>query len=58
MCTWLTRVCACRQLIQDDKGTVVIAVFGLPGMTNEDDLLRGLKTAIQIHRALAKVGEL
>ncbi len=29
-----------RQLIVDDKGTVLIAVFGLPTMSNEGETLR------------------
>jgi class 3 adenylate cyclase/tetratricopeptide (TPR) repeat protein len=33
------------QLVQDDKGTSLIAVFGLPGGSHEDDPVRGTRFA-------------
>jgi len=39
-------LCAHRQLIQDDKGTVAICAFGLPYSSHEDDPLRGVLSAL------------
>ena len=41
-----------RQFIVDDKGTVLIAAFGVPPFGHEDDPLRGIKTAWEIHHTL------
>ena len=41
-----------RQFLSDDKGTVLIAAFGLPPYSHEDDAVRGVKTAIEIYRDL------
>jgi class 3 adenylate cyclase len=41
-----------RQFIVDDKGTVLIAVFGVPPFGHEDDAGRGMKTAWEIHHKL------
>ncbi|CAB9498628.1 cyclase type 10 [Seminavis robusta] len=37
-----------RQLLRDDKGTVAIAVFGLPTRSREDDAARAVKAALAI----------
>jgi class 3 adenylate cyclase len=44
-----------RQLIQDDKGTVAIAAFGLPYRSHEDDPIRAVLTALAIRKALAEM---
>eukprot|EP01116_Phalansterium_solitarium_P025726 TRINITY_DN9978_c0_g1_i2.p1 TRINITY_DN9978_c0_g1~~TRINITY_DN9978_c0_g1_i2.p1 ORF type:complete len:929 (+),score=286.49 TRINITY_DN9978_c0_g1_i2:194-2980(+) len=36
-----------RQYIVDDKGTVLITVFGLPMQSHEDDSIRGVKAALE-----------
>ncbi len=41
-----------RQFIVDDKGTVLIAAFGVPPFGHEDDPGRGIKTAWEIHQKL------
>ncbi len=41
-----------RQFIVDDKGTVLIAAFGVPPFGHEDDPGRGIKTAWEIHHKL------
>ena len=38
--------------MRDDKGSTLIAVWGLPPKTHEDDPLRAVKASIAIHRAL------
>eukprot|EP01094_Clydonella_sp_ATCC50884_P019512 TRINITY_DN3829_c1_g1_i1.p1 TRINITY_DN3829_c1_g1~~TRINITY_DN3829_c1_g1_i1.p1 ORF type:complete len:2092 (-),score=644.58 TRINITY_DN3829_c1_g1_i1:41-5551(-) len=43
-----------RQFLVDDKGTVLIAVFGVPPLAHEDDALRGVRTAISIHEELCR----
>eukprot|EP01102_Stenamoeba_stenopodia_P009737 TRINITY_DN2884_c0_g1_i3.p1 TRINITY_DN2884_c0_g1~~TRINITY_DN2884_c0_g1_i3.p1 ORF type:complete len:1058 (-),score=225.70 TRINITY_DN2884_c0_g1_i3:735-3908(-) len=45
-----------RQFLVDDKGTVLIAGFGIPPFYHEDDCLRGTQAALRIHSALEKVG--
>ena len=37
-----------RQFLVDDKGTVLIAVFGVPPFSHDDDAERGVKTALEI----------
>lgn len=44
-----------RQFIIDDKGSVLIAVFGLPGLTHEDDPLRAIQTSLKIHADLKEL---
>ena len=41
-----------RQFIVDDKGTVLIAAFGVPPFGHEDDPVRGIKAAWEIQSAL------
>ncbi|KAL6075066.1 Guanylate cyclase domain-containing protein [Balamuthia mandrillaris] len=43
---------ALRQFIVDDKGAVLIAVFGLPHMTLEDDAVRAINAALVINSRL------
>jgi class 3 adenylate cyclase len=43
-----------RQFIVDDKGTVLIAVFGMPTLSHEDDASRGVKAAMEMHQSLKK----
>lgn len=38
-----------NQFIVDDKGTLLIAAFGLPPLTHEDDPVRGVQFALDIH---------
>ncbi|MBV8771918.1 MAG: AAA family ATPase [Deltaproteobacteria bacterium] len=40
----------------DDKGTVLVAAFGLPPLIHEDDALRGARAAQEIQRGLAALG--
>jgi len=40
-----------RQFLVDDKGTVLIAAFGVPS-SHEDDAVRGVMTALDISRQL------
>jgi len=44
-----------RQLIQDDKGTVAIAAFGLPYSSHEDDPLRATMTALMVARSFKRI---
>ena len=41
-----------RQFLADDKGTVLIAAFGLPPYCHLEDPLRGIKAALEIHNDL------
>ena len=41
-----------RQLLVDDKGTVLIAVFGVPPLSHSDDASRGVRAAMGIQREL------
>lgn len=47
---------AVRQFLVDDKGTVLIAAFGLPPSSHEDDAVRAVRTAIAMREAAAKRG--
>lgn len=42
-----------RQVVQDDKGTVCICVFGLPPLVHADDPTRAVTAALRITAALA-----
>jgi hypothetical protein len=42
-----------RQFMIDDKGSVLIAGFGLPPYAHEDDPLRAVTAAIEIHNTLS-----
>jgi hypothetical protein len=41
-----------RQFIIDDKGGVLIAAFGLPPMSHEDDPQRAVEAAMEIKKIL------
>ena len=43
-----------RQFLVDDKGTVLIAVFGVPPYKHIDDPIRAIKTALEISESLEK----
>eukprot|EP01103_Thecamoeba_quadrilineata_P021370 TRINITY_DN9800_c0_g1_i1.p1 TRINITY_DN9800_c0_g1~~TRINITY_DN9800_c0_g1_i1.p1 ORF type:complete len:1719 (+),score=283.19 TRINITY_DN9800_c0_g1_i1:81-5237(+) len=43
-----------RQFLVDDKGTVLIAAFGVPPFSHEDDVYRGTQAALEIQEELAK----
>ena len=43
-----------RQFLADDKGTVLIAAFGLPPFCHMDDPLRGINCALEISKNLLK----
>mgnify|MGYP006983385653 FL=1 len=45
-----------RQVLVDDKGTVLIAVFGAPPFSHTDDPLRGVRAALAISEELWKLG--
>jgi hypothetical protein len=45
-----------RQTLIDDKGAVCIVVFGAP-LSHEDDAVRGVRAAMQIHKELDDVGQ-
>jgi class 3 adenylate cyclase/tetratricopeptide (TPR) repeat protein len=44
------------QLLTDDKGTTLVAGFGLPPRTHEDDTARGTLAALAMHAALPRHG--
>jgi class 3 adenylate cyclase/tetratricopeptide (TPR) repeat protein len=41
-----------NQFIVDDKGTLLIAAMGLPPLTHEDDAVRGVRLALDMHERL------
>jgi hypothetical protein len=45
-----------RQFLADDKGTVLIAAFGLPPFSHDNDAVRGVKAALQINEELLAIG--
>ena len=44
-----------RQFLADDKGTVLIAAFGLPPFAHIDDPIRGIKSALEIYQSLKEI---
>ena len=44
------------QLLTDDKGTTLVAAFGLPPRAHEDDAARGTLAALAMHAALVRHG--
>lgn len=44
-----------KEITQDEKGTTLIAVFGVPPYTHEDDAARGVQAAFSLQ---AQIGEL
>ena len=47
---------ALNQLVVDDKGTVVLATWGVTLSTHEDDASRAALTALMMHDELARLG--
>ncbi|HUO52176.1 MAG TPA: AAA family ATPase [Gemmatimonadaceae bacterium] len=47
---------AVHQLVADGPGAVMVAAWGLPGNTHEDDARRGVEGALAMERALAQAG--
>ncbi len=45
-----------NQFIVDDKGTTLVAAFGLPPLTHEDDALRGVQAAMMMQARLRELG--
>lgn len=45
-----------NQFIVDDKGTTLVAAFGLPPYTHEDDAVRGIQAALAMHERLQSLG--
>jgi len=39
-----------RQFLVDDKGSVLIGVFGLPPTPHEDDATRAISVALEIQK--------
>ena len=44
------------QLLTDDKGTTLVAAFGLPTRSHEDDAARGALAALAMHDSLRRLG--
>jgi class 3 adenylate cyclase/tetratricopeptide (TPR) repeat protein len=45
-----------HKVMEGDKGVVVLATFGLPPHSHEDDAARGVLAAIEIEEAIANLG--
>ncbi len=45
-----------NKITLDDKGTLLLAAFGLPPLSHEDDPLRGTLAALEIHQSLQELG--
>jgi class 3 adenylate cyclase/tetratricopeptide (TPR) repeat protein len=45
-----------NKLSVDEKGTTLVAAFGLPPLTHEDDPARGVQAALAMREALAAMG--
>ncbi len=45
-----------NKLSLDEKGTILIAVFGLPPLAHEDDALRGIQAAMEVQKDLQALG--
>ena len=45
-----------RQILVDDKGTVLIGAFGVPPFSHTDDPLRAVRAALSIKEMLFKLG--
>ena len=43
-----------NQFLVDDKGTTLLALWGVPGCTHEDDPRRAVEAALSIHRQLER----
>src|ERR1700691_2258960 len=44
------------QFLMDDKGLILIGVFGLPPLSHEDDPVRGVQAALAIRAELERMG--
>lgn len=45
-----------RQLLHEDKGITLIALFGLPGNNFYDDAVRAVRCALRLQRELRRMG--
>lgn len=45
-----------NKFLVDDKGSILVAGFGLPPYSHEDDALRGIQAALKIQAALRELG--
>ncbi|NJP08037.1 MAG: AAA family ATPase, partial [Chloroflexaceae bacterium] len=45
-----------NQFIMDDKGTVLIAAFGLAPLSHEDDAIRGVQAAMEMRTRMQQLG--
>jgi class 3 adenylate cyclase/tetratricopeptide (TPR) repeat protein len=45
-----------HQMVVDDKGVVLVAAFGLPPLSHEDDAARAVQTALDVRTALGAQG--
>jgi class 3 adenylate cyclase len=45
-----------KEVIVDDKGLTLVAVFGLPSLAHEDDPARAARAALVTQRALGELG--
>lgn len=45
-----------NKLSVDDKGISLVAAFGLPPLSHEDDPVRGVRAAVEVHDRLAALG--
>jgi len=45
-----------NKFLMDDKGSTLIAVFGLPPLAHQDDAMRGVLSALAIRTALNQLG--
>ncbi|QRN97216.1 AAA family ATPase [Archangium violaceum] len=45
-----------NQVVVDDKGVVMVAAFGLPPLSHEDDAARAVQTALEVRTALREQG--
>ncbi len=46
-----------NQILIDDKGAVIVGIFGAPPQAHEDDALRSMEAALDLQRALKGVGQ-
>jgi class 3 adenylate cyclase/tetratricopeptide (TPR) repeat protein len=44
------------QILMDDKGLSLLAVFGFPPFSHEDDPARAVRTSLHLHREFASLG--
>lgn len=50
--------CGRMRIEADDKGLILIAAFGLPPRTHEDDALRAVLSALAVHARLSERGQI